>query len=111
MLPIAFSPIMIWNKINNITHHCPHTNRNRGNASLRRARGVMRANTIYSHTDRFTTIGAALKDAPPGFANADMHARDNWGSKVRDSADGRASLYVREFGNGYQIFTFVIWAQ
>jgi hypothetical protein len=67
--------------------------------------------SIYSHTDRFTTIGAALADAPPGFANADMHAQENWGSKVRDSADGRSALYVREFANGYKIFTFVIWAE
>jgi hypothetical protein len=67
--------------------------------------------SIYSHTDRFTTIGAALADAPPGFANADMHAQENWGSKVRDSADGRSALYMREFENGYKIFTFVIWAE
>jgi hypothetical protein len=67
--------------------------------------------SIYRHTDNFTTINAALKDAPPGFANADMHAQANWGAKVRDSANGRASLFVRDFGNGYKIFTFVIWVQ
>jgi hypothetical protein len=66
--------------------------------------------SIYSHTDRITTVGAALAAAPPGFANADMHAQENWGSKVRDAANGRSSLYERDFGNGYKIFTFVIWA-
>ena len=67
--------------------------------------------SIYKHLDGFTTINAALKDAPPGFANADMHAQENWGAKVRDSANGRSSLFVRDFGNGYKIFTFVIWVQ
>lgn len=60
--------------------------------------------TIYSHLDSTTTIGAA----PAGFANADVHAVENWGEKVEDN--GHAALYVRDFGNGYKIFTFVIWA-
>jgi hypothetical protein len=60
--------------------------------------------TIYSHLDSTTTIGAA----PAGFANADVHAIENWGEKVSDN--GKAALFVRDFGNGYKIFTFVIWA-
>jgi hypothetical protein len=60
--------------------------------------------TIYSHLDSTTTIGAA----PAGFANANMHAIENWGAKVSDS--GKAALFVRDFGNGYKVFTFVIWA-
>lgn len=64
--------------------------------------------TIYnSHLDSTTTI----KSMPPGFANADMHAVENWGTKVRESADGRSALYERDFGNGYKIFTFVFWAE
>jgi len=59
---------------------------------------------IYAHLDSTTTIGAA----PAGFANANMHAVENWGAKVSDS--GKAALFVRDFGNGYQVFTFVIWA-
>jgi hypothetical protein len=66
--------------------------------------------SIYRHLDNFTTINAALRDAPAGFANADVHAQANWGSKVRDSENGRASLFERDFGNGYKVFTFVIWA-
>jgi hypothetical protein len=62
---------------------------------------------IYSHLDSTTTIGAM----PPGFANADVHAQENWGAKVRESADGRSALFVRDFGNGNQIFTFVFWAE
>jgi hypothetical protein len=59
---------------------------------------------IYSHLDSSTTVG----QAPPGFANADMHAIENWGEKVSDN--GKAALFVREFGNDFRIFTFVIWA-
>ena len=61
--------------------------------------------TIYSHLDSTSTIGSA----PPGFANADVHAVENWGTKVSDEANERSALYVRDFGNGYKIFTFVIW--
>jgi len=60
--------------------------------------------SIYSHLDSTTTIGAA----PAGFANANVHAIENWGTKVSES--GKAALFVRDFGNGYQVFTFVIWA-
>jgi hypothetical protein len=63
--------------------------------------------TIYSHLDSTTTIAAM----PPGFAQADVHAQENWGELVSTSANGRASLYVRDFGNGLKIFTFVIWAE
>jgi len=60
---------------------------------------------IYSHLDSTTTVGAA----PPGFANADVHAVENWGEKVSDN--GKSALFVRDFGKGYQVFTFVIWAE
>ncbi|HEX6271321.1 MAG TPA: hypothetical protein VFZ43_13875 [Anaerolineales bacterium] len=64
--------------------------------------------TIYnSHTDSTTTIASA----PPGFANADAHAQENWGEKVHESANGRSAIYVRDFGNGFKIFTFVTWAE
>jgi len=61
--------------------------------------------TIYSHLDSSTTVGAL----PPGFANANVHAQENWGEKVSDH--GKAALFVRDFGDGYKIFTFVIWAE
>lgn len=60
--------------------------------------------TIYSHLDSTTTVGAM----PAGFANADMHAIENWGEKVSDN--GKTALFVRDFGEGFQVFTFVIWA-
>ena len=59
---------------------------------------------IYAHLDTTTTVAAA----PAGFANADVHATENWGEKVSDN--GKSALFVRDFGNGFKIFTFVIWA-
>ena len=61
--------------------------------------------TIYAHLDSTTTIAAM----PAGFANADMHAIENWGEKVSDN--GKTALFVRDFGNDFKVFTFVIWAK
>ncbi len=63
--------------------------------------------TIYAHLDSSTTIASA----PAGFANADVHAQENWGQKVSESADGRSALFIRDFGNGFKVFTFVFWAE
>jgi len=68
--------------------------------------------TIYSHLDKLTTVGAAAPaDAPAGFMNADMNAKENWGEKVRESADGHSALFMRDFGHGFKVFTFVFWAE
>lgn len=65
---------------------------------------------IYSHLDSTSTVGQApLGGAPAGFANADVHAQENWGEKVSDN--GKTALFVKDFGNGNKIFTFVIWAE
>ena len=60
--------------------------------------------TIYSHMDSTSTISAM----PPGFANADMHVVENWGQKVSDN--GKAAVFVRDFGDGYKVITHVFWA-
>lgn len=66
---------------------------------------------IYSHLDGGALAPNAGLEAPAGFANADVHAVENWGALVSESADGHSALYVRDFGNGFQIFTFVFWAE
>jgi hypothetical protein len=63
--------------------------------------------SIYAHLDSTTTIGAA----PAGFENANVHAQENWGTKVHESANGRAAVFERDFGNGFKIFTFVVWVE
>lgn len=60
---------------------------------------------IYSHLDSTNTASSM----PAGFANADVHAVENWGQKVSDN--GHTALFVRDFGNGFKIFSFVIWAE
>ena len=61
--------------------------------------------SIYAHLDSSTTIAAV----PTGFANADVHAQENWGEKVSDN--GKTAIFVRDFGDGNKIFTFVFWAE
>jgi hypothetical protein len=63
--------------------------------------------SIYSHLDSTTTVGAM----PAGFKNADASTPAQWGKLLRKSSDGRLGLYMRDFGGGHKIFTFVFWAQ
>jgi len=67
---------------------------------------------IYQHLDSGGGGGGGPGGGKPkGFYNADMHAQENWGVKISESASGHAALFVRDFGNGYKIFTFVFWAE
>jgi len=67
---------------------------------------------IYSHLDTTSTLGmAAPVNAPAGFLNADVHAQENWGEKVQESANGRSAIFVRDFGDGFKIITHVFWAE
>jgi len=63
--------------------------------------------TIYSHLDSTTTVGAM----PVGMANGEFDAPNQWGKVVRTLNNGRSSLYERDFGGGYKVFTFVYWAE
>jgi hypothetical protein len=65
---------------------------------------------IYAHLDSFNSYDGSSA-MPPGFANADVHAVENWGTKIHESADGRSALYMRDFGKGFKIFTHVFWAE
>ncbi|MEK7659743.1 MAG: hypothetical protein AAB343_00910 [Patescibacteria group bacterium] len=64
--------------------------------------------TIYAHLDGFTTI---LSSAfLTGFSEIDTESPSEWGRSLRESRDGRSSLYERDLGFGRKMFTFVIWA-
>lgn len=65
--------------------------------------------TIYEHLD--SGGGGKPGGKPNGFDNANLHAQEAWGIRVHESANGRSALFVRDFGNGYKIFTFVVWAE
>jgi hypothetical protein len=69
---------------------------------------------IYAHTDTINTAQAETtsngKSTP---ARRDMDSNDPsaWGKAVKQDARGNNSLFVRDFGNGEKVFTFVVWAE
>ena len=64
--------------------------------------------TIYAHLDSTTTIGAAAS-MPNEMANGDFNSANSWGQLV--SSNARESVFVRDFGKGNQVVTFVIWVE
>ena len=62
--------------------------------------------TIYSHLDSFTSVGAAtISRAPAALDNP-----SEWGQLMKVSHGGKTQVFERDFGNGERIVTFVIWA-
>lgn len=66
--------------------------------------------TIYAHLDSTTTV-SSTGPATPGRANGDFHAREEWGTLVRSSPDGRLAMYERDLGKGFRLVTHVFWAE
>lgn len=62
--------------------------------------------TIYSHLDSFTTVGAIGSAQSPRVGDS----RASWGEEVHRSANGNHSTFVRNFGNGNYVVTEVTWA-
>lgn len=63
---------------------------------------------IYAHLDTTTTVGAATSPQ----AKSDTEGSDDpaaWGKAVRQDAQGRDSVFMRESRNGDKVFTFVFW--
>lgn len=65
--------------------------------------------TMYSHLDSTTTVGFAVF-AENVFGD-DPDAPHNWGQLVRQSANGRSSVYERDFGNGNKTLRHVFWTE
>ena len=62
--------------------------------------------TMYSHLDSSTTI------AQTSASNLqDSNNPQDWGKEVRRSADGRASVFVKDAGQGNKIIRHVFWAE
>jgi hypothetical protein len=68
--------------------------------------------TIYSHTDLRTTVGSTsgASTLPPAANQGAFNRRDEWGRKIRESRNEHVALYVRDFGGGAKLFTWVIEA-
>ena len=64
--------------------------------------------TIYAHLDTITTISQRLLF---NAQDIDQENQSTWGRQIRTSADGRGAVYARDFGNGNEVFTFVVWAE
>lgn len=62
--------------------------------------------SIYAHSDSTTTIGQSIVRGNGSARNDSAE----WGRLMRTTNSGRTSLFVRDFGNGEKMFTFVIWA-
>ena len=78
--------------------------------------------TIYAHIDNISTAFISGGDtggrgdhgrgkSESVGQDIDLNDPSAWGHAVRQDAQGRTSLYMRDIGQGEKIFTFVIWAQ
>jgi hypothetical protein len=63
--------------------------------------------TIYGHTHNNDAEVGAM---PAAMVHADFSAPATWGELVSAKSDGHQEAYVRDFGNGHRIVTFVTWA-
>lgn len=61
---------------------------------------------IYSHLDSSST----LSNMPAAMASGDFSEPNSWGQLVSSSAKAHESTFIRDFGNGNFVVTFVIWA-
>ena len=76
---------------------------------------------IYAHLDTSNTVlssgtntaanssGAGKPDGED--QDGDFNEPSAWGKALKKDSHGKESLYVRDFGNGKKVFTFVIWTE
>lgn len=69
--------------------------------------------SIYTHLDSTTTVATSSNVAamPREWREGDFGERSQWGALVKSSKNGLKEIYRREFGGGYQLITFVTWAE
>lgn len=60
---------------------------------------------IYANLDTVNTVGSI----PASFTKGDFPSRSEWGKELKNN--GKVGLYMRDFGSGNKLFTFVIWTQ
>jgi hypothetical protein len=75
--------------------------------------------TIYSHLDSVTTVKHLGEDhagheaegpMPPAMRYIDLAGPRQWGKLIGSTDHGLTSVYEADFGHGWKVFTFVIWA-
>ncbi|HYN22881.1 MAG TPA: hypothetical protein VE078_18115 [Thermoanaerobaculia bacterium] len=68
--------------------------------------------SIYSHLDSTTTVGAAMASTvPPAMRQLVLDGVDQWGPIVKAVKNGRglATTHVADFGRGNKVVTHVLW--
>jgi hypothetical protein len=63
--------------------------------------------TIYAHLDTTTTLSQSTASS----AAEDDNDPAAWGKEIRRSADGRASVFVKDLGNDEKVVRHVFWAE
>ncbi|KKW23862.1 MAG: hypothetical protein UY74_C0004G0015 [Candidatus Kaiserbacteria bacterium GW2011_GWC2_52_8b] len=63
---------------------------------------------IYAHPDTTTTVNPFVVSAG---ADVDSNDPRTWGRETHRSADGRASVYEQDLGNGKKVVRHVFWAE
>ncbi len=69
--------------------------------------------SIYTHLDSTNTTSqsTSLGAMPREMIDVDHGERAQWGALVRSRNNGLREVYRRDFGGGYTLTTFVIWAE
>jgi hypothetical protein len=70
--------------------------------------------TIYKHLDSANTFAQSVQstaEMPRHIAEHDAEDPSAWGKLIRSSKNGLKEVYMLDFGRGYRIFRFVIWAE
>jgi hypothetical protein len=66
--------------------------------------------SIYAHLDSTSTAARAAA-AGANAASVNVRARENWGAKVHEAANGSSAIFVRRLGRGMKVVTHVTWAR
>jgi len=64
--------------------------------------------SIYSHTDSTSTVGAAAPATADGGVG---NSASSWGTRVEGSRAKGHSTYVKDLGNDQRVVTHVLWAR
>lgn len=69
-------------------------------------------NTIYAHLDSTSTVGMLADQTQAAKGKVDVDISDDpnsWGQLMRQSANGRSSVYERYNSDGTYTITHVMW--
>ncbi len=91
----------------------PSRNDGAGNNLDPNAHDYSMLETIYAHLDTTTTVSQSIGSLQGTAVLEEKFGNDpkNWGKEIKRSANGRASLFEKDLGNGEKVFRHVFWAE